>query len=46
VCDHAREEVVAVELIVGAPIAIMDDDDREIRRSDFDEVLAARCASL
>lgn len=47
VCHHAREEVVEVELIVGALVAIMDeDDDREIQGSDFDEVLAARCASL
>ena len=38
-----REEVVEVELIVGALVAIMDEDDgREIRRTDFDEVLAAR----
>ena len=42
-----REEVVEVELIVGALVAIMDEeDDREISRTDFDEVLAARCASL
>jgi hypothetical protein len=41
------EEVVEVELIVGALVVIMDDpDDREIRGSDFDEILAARCASL
>jgi hypothetical protein len=42
-----HEEVVEVELIVGALVAIMDEDgDPEIRTSDFDEVLAARCASL
>ena len=42
-----REEVVEVELIVGALVLLMDeDDDRELRGSDFDEILAARCASL
>ena len=36
-----------MELIIGALVAIMDDDeDREVRGSDFDEILAARCASL
>lgn len=40
------EEVVGVELIVGALVVIMEeDDDREVR-SDFDEILAARCSSL
>lgn len=42
-----HEEVVEVELIVGALVVIMEeDDDLEIRGSDFDEILAARCASL
>jgi hypothetical protein len=41
------EEVVEVELIVGALVVIMDDpDDRDIHGSDYDEILAARCASL
>jgi hypothetical protein len=40
------EEVVEVELIVGALVAIMDDGEPEPSRTDLDEVLAARCASL
>ena len=35
-----------VELIVGALVAIMDEDDPDLVRTDLDEVLAARCASL
>lgn len=36
-----------MELIVGALVAIMDDDeDADLHGSDFDEVLAARCSSL
>ena len=46
VCEHAREEVVEVELIVGALMAVMDDVEPDVERTDFDEVLAARCASL
>ena len=40
-------EVMDVELIVGALVVMMDDeDDLELRASDLDEVLAVRCASL
>lgn len=37
-----------MELIVGALVAIMDEDEpeHEMRRSDIDEALAARCAAL
>ena len=37
-----------MELIVGALIVIMEDDEArpEMRRSDLDEALAARCAAL
>lgn len=37
-----------MELIVGALVVMMEDDeaDRELRRSDLDEALAARCAAL
>jgi len=37
-----------MELIVGALVVMMDDDesDREMHRSDLDEILAARCAAL
>jgi hypothetical protein len=37
-----------MELIVGALVVMMDEDesDRGTRRSDLDEVLAARCAAL
>lgn len=40
------EEVVEVELIVGALVAIVDDEDPDLGDIDLDEVLAARCASL
>ena len=40
-------EVMDVELIVGALVVMMDEEnDLELRASDLDEVLAARCASL
>jgi hypothetical protein len=37
-----------MELIVGALVVMMDDDesDRGTHRSDLDEILAARCAAL
>ena len=37
-----------MELIVGALVVMMDDDeaDRGTRRSDLDDALAARCAAL
>jgi hypothetical protein len=40
-------EVMDVELIVGALVVMMDDeDDLDLRALDLDEVLAVRCASL
>lgn len=39
-------EVVGVELIVGALLVMMDEDDGEIHGADLDDVLAARCASF
>lgn len=40
-------EIMDVDLIIGALVVMMDEeDDLELRASDLDEVLAARCASL
>ena len=42
---RSRVEVITVELIVGALMAMMDEDDAP-RDAVLDEALAARCASL
>ncbi len=41
-------EVMTVELIVGALVVMMEEDEaiREAPGADLDEVLAARCAAL